>query len=67
VTLSTDDPPFFGTDLNREYARAHDEVGLPVETLWQINLNGLRHGLADTAVRRRLMREFEAAGKTLGL
>jgi len=67
VTLSTDDPPFFGTDLNREYARAHDEVGLSLETLWQINLNGLRHGLADTAVRRRLMREFEAAGRELGL
>jgi aminodeoxyfutalosine deaminase len=67
VTLSTDDPPFFGTDLNREYARAHAEVGLDVATLWQMNLNGLRHGLADTAVRRRLIREFEAAGQTLGL
>ena len=67
VTLSTDDPPFFGTDLTREYGRAHAEVGLDLRTLWQINLNGLRYGLADTAVRRRLLREFEIAGAALGL
>jgi aminodeoxyfutalosine deaminase len=67
VTLSTDDPPFFGTDLTREYHRAHAEMGLPLETLWQVNLNGLRHGLADTGLRRRLMLEFEGAGRGLGL
>jgi aminodeoxyfutalosine deaminase len=67
VTLSTDDPPFFGTDLNREYGRAHAEVGLPLATLWQLNLNGLRYGLAETAVRRRLMKEFRIAGAELGL
>jgi aminodeoxyfutalosine deaminase len=60
VTLSTDDPPFFGTDLVREYERAQSEVGLCEAELWQINLNGLRHGLAETALRRRLMQEFEA-------
>jgi adenosine deaminase len=67
VTLSTDDPPFFGTDLVREYRRAHEEVGLSLAQLWQINLNGLRFGLADVGLRRRLMREFEAAGRSLGL
>jgi aminodeoxyfutalosine deaminase len=61
VTLSTDDPPFFGTDLVREYTRAHREVGLSLAELWQANLNGLRHGLAETGLRRRLLREFEAA------
>jgi aminodeoxyfutalosine deaminase len=67
VTLNTDDPPFFGTDLNREYERAHREVGLTTAQLWQINLNGLRYGLAETTLRRRLMREFEAEGQRLGL
>ena len=67
VSLSTDDPPFFGTDLNREYRRAHAELGLPLATLWQIDLNGLRYGLAETPVRRRLMKEFRAAGAELGL
>jgi aminodeoxyfutalosine deaminase len=67
VTLSTDDPPFFGTDLNREYARAHEELGFSEAELWQINLNGLRYGLADTGLRRRLLRELEEAGRALGL
>ena len=67
VTLSTDDPPFFGTDLNREYARAHLELGLPLSTLWQLDLNGLRYGLAETPLRRRLLKEFRAAGAALGL
>ncbi len=67
VTLSTDDPPFFGTDLTREYELAHEALGLSLAELWQINLNGLRHGLAETGTRRRLMREFEAAGAALGL
>jgi adenosine deaminase len=67
VTLSTDDPPFFGTDLVAEYRRARDEMGFTPAELWQINLNGLRYGLADVALRRRLRREFEAAGRALGL
>jgi aminodeoxyfutalosine deaminase len=67
VTLSTDDPAFFNTDLIREYQLAHTQVGLSLDELWQINLNGLRYGLADVAVRRRLMQEFERAGAALGL
>jgi hypothetical protein len=39
---------------------------MPKAELWQINLNGLRHGLSETGMRRRLMREFEAAGAALG-
>jgi adenosine deaminase len=67
VTLSTDDPPFFGTDLVKEYTLAHEQVGLGLEELWQINLNGLRYGLADVALRRRLLRDFEAEGRRLGV
>ena len=65
VTLSTDDPPFFGTDLGREWRRARDELGLSLRELWELNLNGLRYGLAETGVRRRLMTEFEAAAAPL--
>jgi aminodeoxyfutalosine deaminase len=67
VTLSTDDPPFFGTDLNREYEVALREAGLSMDELWRIDLNGLRFGLADVGLRRKLMLEFEAEGKKLGL
>ncbi len=67
VTLSTDDPPFFGTDLVREYTLANEEAGLSLAELWQINLNGLRYGLADVGLRRRLLLEFEAARNALGI
>ena len=65
VTLSTDDPPFFSTDLLREWRRAQDEVGLSAREVWELNLNGLRYGLAETAVRRRLLLEFQEAAARL--
>ncbi|MGA2763050.1 MAG: adenosine deaminase [Spirochaetia bacterium] len=61
VTISTDDPPFFSTDLLREWSRAREEVGLTMQELWELNMNGLRYGLADTGLRRRLFVEFEQA------
>lgn len=67
VTISTDDPPFFGTDLNTEYRKAREEAGMSMAEIWQADLNGLRYGLADTALRRRLMLEFEEKGRELGL
>ena len=67
MTLSTDDPPFFETDLLREYELAHEQGGLSLSQLWQINLNGLRHGLMEKELRARLLHEFEAEGRALGL
>jgi adenosine deaminase len=66
VTLSTDDPPFFGTDLLREWRRAQEEVGLSAREVWDLNLNGLRYGLAETSIRRRLFLEFQEAAARLG-
>ncbi len=65
VTLSTDDPPFFATDLLREWRRARDELGLDLRQLWELNLNGLRFGLADTASRRKLLLEFQDTASRL--
>ncbi len=67
ATLSTDDPPFFSTDLNREYKLARDEMGLSDAQLWELNTNGLRYGLAETGLRRRLQQEFQAEGRELGI
>jgi aminodeoxyfutalosine deaminase len=67
VTLSTDDPPFFGTDLVSEYVRAHEEVGLGLEQLWRMNLDGLRYGLVEAPLRDRLLADFVEAGERLGL
>ncbi len=66
-TLSTDDPPFFGTDLAGEYVIAHEQAGLPLALLWELNLNGLRFGLGETGLRRELLRQFASEGRRLGL
>ena len=58
LTLSTDDPTFFSTDLVAEYQLAQDTFGLSVDQLWEMNLNGLRYGLASVPTRRALYREF---------
>jgi hypothetical protein len=50
-----------------EYRLAHEEAGISMDGLWQINLNGLRYGLADQGLRRRLFTEFGLAGQSLGL
>ncbi len=67
VTLSTDDPPFFGTDLTGEWELARDRLGLSLAELWELNLNGLRYGLAETGVRRRLFRELERSATAAGI
>ena len=67
ATLSTDDPPFFSTDLNREYRLARDELGLDETQLWELNTNGLRYGLAETGLRRSLLREIEDESRSQGI
>lgn len=41
VTLNTDDPLYFDTTLSREYSRAHNEIGLDLETLEGIAAHSL--------------------------
>jgi hypothetical protein len=58
--------PYTAALLEEEANPAVVAIGLggPEE---RCNLNGLRYGLADVGLRRRLLREFEAAGRSLGL
>jgi adenosine deaminase len=43
VTLNTDDPALFGTDLDREYLLAAEAFGLSREDLARIAANGFSH------------------------
>ena len=40
-------------------------TGVSMSELWELNLNGLRFGLADAALRRRLLRSFRDEAGTL--
>jgi len=39
VTVNSDDPPMFGTDMNNEYIQLHRQLGFTVEELFQLSLN----------------------------
>jgi hypothetical protein len=43
------------------------QVGLILQQLWDINLNGLRFGLAEQSLRRGLLQEFVTEGAELDL
>lgn len=55
VTLATDDPGMFGTDLCREYEYVAGLAGLGVDGLAQIARAGVRAAFAPEDVKRELM------------
>ena len=58
VTLNSDDPPMFGTNLLEEYRTAH-RLRLGASALVQLARNGVRAGGADPARRERLLAEID--------
>ena len=48
VTLGSDDPPYFGTTIGREYALAHERLGCSLDDLRQITETALNAAFSDT-------------------
>ena len=64
VTINSDDPPMFGTTLNREYEIAADLLDLDRQGVADLALAAVRAGFAPDDVRRRLeaeIREYAAS------
>ncbi len=57
VTLNTDDPGFFGTDLNREYALAH-QLGLSREELLRVAEAGFASAFCEEELKQSLLARF---------
>jgi aminodeoxyfutalosine deaminase len=72
ITINSDDPPMFSTELNREYAIAAELLGLDRAGLAELARTGVRHSFAPDAVKGELIREigeYEAAfqaGRSVG-
>ena len=63
VTVNSDDPTMFGTDMNNEYRMLHDELGFTVFELFRLSLNGIDSSFLPQEKKGRLretfLREFE--------
>jgi aminodeoxyfutalosine deaminase len=66
VTLSTDDPGMFHTDLLTEYSRA-ESLGLSKSQLLQLAENSLNAAFLPPIDKRKLLEDFHAAAKSAGL
>ena len=60
VTVNSDDPPMFGTTLNREYAIAADLLGLDEAGVADLARTAVRASFAPDDVRQRVLDEIEA-------
>ena len=60
VTVNSDDPPMFGTTLNREYAIAAELLGLDEAGLAELARTGVRASFAPEDVRERVLDEIDA-------
>jgi aminodeoxyfutalosine deaminase len=60
VTVNSDDPPMFGTTLNREYEIAADLLGLDEAGLRELARAGVDASFADDDVKERLRGEIDA-------
>ena len=60
VTINSDDPPMFGTTLNREYAIAADLLGLDAAGVADLARTAVRASFAPDEVKQRVLAEIDA-------
>jgi aminodeoxyfutalosine deaminase len=59
ITLGSDDPPMFSTDLNQEYQNLVKYYHFSQAELEQISLNGIRASFLSQGEKQRLMQDFQ--------
>lgn len=60
VTISTDDPPFFGTTIARDYRETAETFGLSAEDLRGVTRTALEAAFCDAPTRARLLKRLDA-------
>ena len=60
VTINSDDPPMFGTSLNREYGIAADLLGLDAAGVADLARTGVEASFAPQDVKDRVLGEIDA-------
>jgi len=65
VTVNSDDPTFFGTNLQEEYLRLWKEVGLEWHHLKVVNINAIDGSFLDRNKKDKLKAQFEVEFKSI--
>jgi adenosine deaminase len=65
LTIGSDDPPMFGTDLNHEYQVLVNEFSFTQDELERISLNAIHASFLSQGEKRKLMLEFHDEYKKL--
>jgi aminodeoxyfutalosine deaminase len=60
VTVNSDDPPMFGTSLNREYEIAADLLGLDEAGVAELARTAVRASFAEEPMKATLLAEIDA-------
>ena len=58
VSVNTDDPPMFGTDMNNEYIQLHNELGFSLKELHQIGLESIETSFISSEEKASLKKQF---------
>ncbi|MHA2385132.1 MAG: adenosine deaminase, partial [Candidatus Thorarchaeota archaeon] len=59
VTVNSDDPAFFDTNISFEYTQLHDKLGFSLADLYSITQNGIESAFISEAKKESLLREVE--------
>ncbi|WP_035350004.1 adenosine deaminase [Edaphobacter aggregans] len=62
VTLNSDDPPMFGSDLLGEYVLAQDQFGFTMEQMRELAANAVEASFLDPARKLALLQQVEQYG-----
>jgi len=60
VTVSTDDPPFFHTDMSREYAMLSETFGFDESTFHTLNQTAANAAFCDKTMRADILNRLES-------
>ncbi len=59
VSVSSDDPSMFGTDMNNEYLQLHRHLGFTLEELFRVSLDSVETSFLSPEEKERMMRGFK--------
>ncbi|MGB1642027.1 MAG: hypothetical protein ACPG97_05430 [Paracoccaceae bacterium] len=60
LTVSTDDPPFFHTDMTKEYAALSHAFGWGKEDFSSLNKTAIKAAFCDTATKDTIIKRLDA-------